>query len=51
MFILNNGGALWCVQAFDLGADGKELKKVAEVPDLIRQAERAAGAHLPRRSH
>ena len=41
-------GALWrCKQVFDLGADGKELKKVAEVPDLIRQAERAAGVHLP----
>ncbi len=39
------------VQVFDLGADGKDLKKVAEVPDLLKQAERAAGAmpHPPLR--
>ncbi|CAL8471349.1 g10891 [Coccomyxa elongata] len=31
------------IQVFDLGADGKEFRKVAEVTDFIKQAERAAG--------
>ncbi len=35
-----------CMQVFDLGADGKEFRKVAEVTDFIKQAERAAGEIL-----
>lgn len=37
----NSGGFL--MQVFDLGAEGKDFKKVAEVTDFIKQAERAAG--------
>ena len=31
------------LQVFDLGADGKEFRKVAELTDFTKQAERAAG--------
>lgn len=34
------------LQVFDLGVDGKDFRKVAEVTDFIKQAERAAGAPI-----
>lgn len=36
------------LQVFNLGADGKEFRKVAEVTDFIKQAERAAGDTIER---
>ena len=34
---------LACLQVYDLGADGKDLKRVAEVANFAQAAERAAG--------
>ena len=41
--MLQTSKKLLPLQVFDLGADGKEFRKVAEVTDFIKQAERAAG--------